>query len=108
MARDLLAELATRMSRFPDGMAAMHARVEAVQRPAPRRESRRELLNEALTGRELDVLRLLNAGLSLHEIAVELYLSSNTVKTHARSVYRKLGAHSRTEAVQIARRQSLI
>ena len=46
--------------------------------------------------------------LSLHEIAGELYLSSNTVKTHARAVYRKLGAHSRAEAVRIARRQSLI
>ena len=44
----------------------------------------------------------------LNDIADELYLSSNTVKTHARAVYRKLGAHSRAEAVQIARRQSLI
>ena len=54
------------------------------------------------------MLRLLQSPLSLHEIAVELYLSHNTVKTHARSVYLKLGAHSRGEAVQIARRGSLI
>ena len=107
MARDLLAELATRTSRFPDGMAAMHQRVEAVNQLL-RDEVALQLLNEALTGREQDVLRCLNRGLSLHEIAVELYLSSNTVKTHARSVYRKLGAHSRTEALQTARRRSLI
>ena len=107
MARDLLAELATRTGRFPDGMAAMHQRVEAVNQLL-RDEVALQLLNETLTGREQDVLRCLNRGLSLHEIAVELYLSSNTVKTHARSVYRKLGAHSRTEALQTARRRSLI
>ena len=107
MARELLAELSTRMHRFSAGMAAMEARVEAV-RDLVRDETATEMLNEPLTGRELDVLRLLQGSLSLHEIAVELYLSSNTVKTHARSVYRKLGAHSRDEAVRIARRQSLI
>jgi LuxR family maltose regulon positive regulatory protein len=107
MARELLAELSTRTNRFSAGMAAMEARVEAV-RDLVRDEIATEMLNEPLTGRELDVLRLLQSSLSLHEIAVELYLSFNTVKTHARSVYRKLGAHSRDEAVRIARRQSLI
>jgi LuxR family maltose regulon positive regulatory protein len=107
MARDLLAELAPRMGRFPDGMAAMHERVEAVHQKL-REQSAAEILNEALTSRELDVLRLLQRGKSLQEIAVELYLSSNTVKTHARSLYRKLGAHSRAEALKVARRKSLI
>jgi LuxR family maltose regulon positive regulatory protein len=54
------------------------------------------------------VLRLMQSSLSLQEIAGELYLSANTVKTHARSVYRKLGAHSRTAAVLLARQRSLI
>ena len=85
----------------------MQARVAEVQRLL-RDEAAAEMLDEPLTGRELDVLRLLQGDLSLHEIAVELYLSFNTVKTHARAVYRKLGAHSRAEAVLIARRQSLI
>ncbi len=107
MARELLAELSTRMNRFTEGMAMMEARVESVK-DLMRDEIATEMLNEPLTGRELDVLRLLQGSLSLHEIAAELYLSSNTVKTHARSVYRKLGAHSRVQAVQIARRQSLI
>ena len=107
MARELLAELSTRMGRYSEGMAAMHARVAEVQRLLGDGAAA-ETFGEPLTGRELDVLRLLQGDLSLNEIAVELYLSSNTVKTHARAVYRKLGAHSRAEAVLIARRQSLI
>ena len=48
---------------------------------------------------ELAVLRGLAAGLSRREIAAQLYISINTVKTHTRELYRKLGAASRTEAV---------
>ena len=47
-------------------------------------------------------LRLLATDLSLPEIARELYLSTNTVKTHTRSIYRKLGVSSRGEAVKAA------
>ena len=45
------------------------------------------------------MLRLLRGSLSLRGIAQELYLSQNTVKTHARAIYRKLGVSSRDEAV---------
>jgi LuxR family maltose regulon positive regulatory protein len=107
MARELMTELTDRMSRYSTGMAAMNARVAAIELLL-RDETAAEMLNEPLTARELDVLRLLQGDLSLHEIAAELYLSFNTVKTHARAVYRKLGAHSRAEAVLIARKQSLI
>jgi ATP/maltotriose-dependent transcriptional regulator MalT len=107
MARELSSELSQRMSRFPTGMAAMQARVAELQRLLSA-EDAEELLDEPLTGRELVVLRLLQGDLTLHEIAGELFLSSNTVKTHARAIYRKLGAHSRSEAVVIARQQSLI
>ena len=63
---------------------------------------------EALTERETDVLRLLQGSLTVGEISSLLHLSTNTVKTHAQAVYRKLGVHSRTEAVAVARRRRLI
>lgn len=63
---------------------------------------------EPVTDRELAVLRLLPTQLSQREIANELYVSYNTVKTHARSLYRKLGASSRREAVERARQAGLV
>jgi LuxR family maltose regulon positive regulatory protein len=56
---------------------------------------------DQLTDRELQVRRLLQGSFSLAEMAAELYVSSKTVKTHAKAVYRKLGARSRAEAVGI-------
>jgi LuxR family maltose regulon positive regulatory protein len=63
---------------------------------------------EELTTKELDVLRLLPSRRSLREIAAELYVSRNTVKTHVRSVYRKLDASTRGEAVARARERGLL
>jgi LuxR family maltose regulon positive regulatory protein len=59
----------------------------------------RATLPEALTDRELDVLRALGGDLGQRAIAAELQLSPNTVKWHVKSIYRKLGVASRTEAV---------
>jgi DNA-binding CsgD family transcriptional regulator len=56
-------------------------------------------LVEALSARELEVLRMLLLGLGNEQIAARLYLSTNTVKTHLAHIYEKLGVHSRTEAV---------
>jgi LuxR family maltose regulon positive regulatory protein len=47
----------------------------------------------------LTVLRLLRGTLSLREIGQQLYVSPNTVKTHARAVYRKLGVSTREDAI---------
>jgi LuxR family transcriptional regulator, maltose regulon positive regulatory protein len=63
---------------------------------------------EALTRSEARVLRYLPTNLSTREIAGELYLSTNTVKTHQRHLYQKLGASSRTQAVERARALSLL
>ena len=57
---------------------------------------------------ETRVLRYLPTHLGAPEIAAELYLSANTVKTHLRHLYRKLGAHSRHEAVQRAKAIGLL
>lgn len=62
----------------------------------------------ALTERELDVLRLLPSRLSQREIAAELYVSFNTIRTHTRVIFRKLGVASRAEAVARARELGLL
>jgi LuxR family maltose regulon positive regulatory protein len=58
---------------------------------------------ELLSDREVEVLRHIAAGLTNSEIAARLYLSPYTVKAHTRSIYDKLDAHSRTQAVARAR-----
>lgn len=107
LARELLAELETRLDTFSEGMDAMDARVAAT-RKLVRTRPPSELEGEPLTSREVDILRLLQGNLSLHEIAAELYLSFNTVKTHTRAVYRKLGVHAREDAVRVGRKHQLI
>jgi len=85
----------------------MRARLAAA-RAALRNPQTSDSAAAPLTGRETDVLRLLRGPLSLTEIAATLYLSANTVKTHTQTVYRKLGASSRSEAVRIGRLRALI
>lgn len=60
-----------------------------------------------LTPRETEVLSYIAVGLSNREIAAELFLSVNSVKTHIRSAYRKIGATRRVEAVRWAIRNDL-
>lgn len=68
-------------------------------------ERRREL---GITARELEVLGLIAAGLSTREIAARLFVSENTVKTHASRLFDKLGARRRTQAVQRGKELGLI
>jgi LuxR family maltose regulon positive regulatory protein len=63
---------------------------------------------EPLSERELQVLRLLPSTLSSSEMAEQLYLSPNTVRTHIRNIYRKLDAHARAEAIQRAHELGLL
>ncbi len=69
---------------------------------------RSEGLVEELTDRELAVLRYLPSPMSQRDIAAELYVSLNTVKTHCKAIYRKLGVGDRKAAVQAARSESLL
>ncbi len=66
------------------------------------------LVVEPLSEREREVLRHASGMLSTAEIAGQLYISANTVKTHLRNIYRKLAATHRGEAVRRARQLGLI
>ncbi|WP_425837005.1 LuxR C-terminal-related transcriptional regulator [Streptomyces fractus] len=75
--------------------------------PAPAENGSRPLPPQ-LTTRQLAVLRQLQEEVPLREIADGLYVSYNTVKSHTRAVYRKLGARSREEALVRARELGLV
>jgi DNA-binding NarL/FixJ family response regulator len=62
----------------------------------------------ALTDRELDVLRQISQGQSTKEVAAQLYLSDETIKTHLKNIFRKLGVHDRAEAIAEAFRKGLV
>ncbi len=59
-----------------------------------------EGLVEPLSERELQVLRHLNSSLTVPEIAVELYISDSTVRSHVKNIYGKLGVHRRLDAIK--------
>ncbi len=89
------------LAAFPDS-----ERVKVGDKPAIR-VSQSEIA-EPLTGRELDVLRLLATELSGPEIARELMVSENTMRTHTRNIYSKLDVHNRQAAVIRARELDLL
>lgn len=88
--------------------AAGEARLPASALTRVLREAARQPGPPMLTERELHVLRLLASGAATADIAASLFLSTHTVRNHVRSVLAKLGAHSRLEAVAIARRDGLL
>jgi DNA-binding CsgD family transcriptional regulator len=61
-----------------------------------------------LTDGEIRILRYLPSNLTVREIAGELYLSANTVRTHMQHLYRKLDAHTRSQAIARARALGLL
>ncbi|WP_436794663.1 LuxR C-terminal-related transcriptional regulator [Actinospongicola halichondriae] len=107
-ADSLLDEARSIVNRCVDpGIAGQYlARVEARHGHADRAPA--DGLVEQLTDRELAVLRYLPSKLTQREIAGELYVSLNTVKTHCRAIYRKLGVDGRKPAVQAARDHDLL
>jgi len=74
--------------------------------PFVRNEAR--LAELAITPRELEILEAIAAGASNREIAERLFVSENTVKTHAANLFEKLQAKRRTQAVQAAKVAGLI
>jgi LuxR family maltose regulon positive regulatory protein len=109
-ARRLLARTRDLLEPLPDPGAGLE-RVARTEKTLRLRASRRDAAGAAfweLSERELAVLRLLASKLSQREIAAELYVSFNTVKTHTRAIFRKLGVASRAEAVDRARELGLL
>ena len=86
---------------------AVHVEVPV---PASAAFARDEKKRAALgvTEREMEILVLIAEGLSTREMAQRLYVSENTVKTHASRVFAKLGARRRTQAVQLGKLHRLI
>ena len=84
--------------RLPELAAAIERRIDEGERRTPASAA-----IERPTAAELNVLRLLPSGLSQREIGETLFISLNTVKSHTRELYRKLGVGSRAEALERAR-----
>ncbi|KAB7528934.1 response regulator [Flagellimonas olearia] len=81
-----------KLLRYPERQESLSAKEEAIE----------------LSSREQEVLEQLAEGLSYTVIAKNLYLSPSTVRKHIENIYKKLQVHNKLEAVQKARRQSLI
>lgn len=81
--------------------------LKAIRQDSDRETSSTQLV-EQLSEREIEVLRLVSAGLSNREIAAKLYLSPGTIKTHVHNICGKLGVANRTQAVTYARDLKLI
>ncbi len=105
-AREALESARADLETLPDpGMlGALAGKVAAELSAPPRHEG---FYGEPLSEAELRVLALLVAGRSVSEVARELYLAPTTVKTHRRTIYRKLGVTSRQEAIARAAELSL-
>jgi LuxR family transcriptional regulator, maltose regulon positive regulatory protein len=104
-------ELLERHARMHTAHAALIAEILTLlagKKPAAGQASDGRPLAEPLSESELRVLRYLPTNLQAPEIASELFVSVNTIRTHMRHLYAKLGVHRRTEAVARARELGLL
>jgi LuxR family maltose regulon positive regulatory protein len=106
-AETVLAEAHEFLVRQPDATRAL-AQVAEVAELVARMKRHAAGGSSTLTTAELRVLHYLPTNLTLADIAARLYVSRYTVKTHCESIYRKLDARSRAEAVEAARRSGLL
>jgi LuxR family maltose regulon positive regulatory protein len=106
-ARTLMREIDELLRRRP-GMGILEDQAEELRTQLATQRSSTGPGASALTAAELRLLPLLSTHLSLPEIAQELFLSRNTIKTEASSLYRKLGASTRSQAVTRSRELGFI
>lgn len=103
----LVAEAERDLKLMPARTSA-HAALEACRRQCDELAAARDSGEDLLTSAELKVLQFLPTHLSFREIADELFVSRNTVKTHVRALYRKLSVACRNDAVRRARDTGLL
>jgi ATP/maltotriose-dependent transcriptional regulator MalT len=107
----LATEIDGALTSLPDGAEAQRHRLALLRQQlgtVPRTEPVDGAQVQGLTNREMTVLRMLRGTMSTAEIAKELELSSNTIKTHTRAIYRKLAVSTRPGAVTRARELGLL
>jgi LuxR family transcriptional regulator, maltose regulon positive regulatory protein len=110
-ARELVLEARELLSSAPEPgtlLPRLVAQAESRLRLVLQSSGARSVAIDELTAREQAVLLLLPSGLSAREIGGELGISRDTIKTHTKSIYRKLGASSRRDAVSRARELGLL
>jgi DNA-binding NarL/FixJ family response regulator len=101
-------QIAAAIEAVAAGLTVFHPDQIAALGDTPRMHEPPEALPEALTPREIEVLRAMAEGLGNKEIASRLGISEHTAKFHVASVMGKLGAASRTEAVILGIRRGLV
>ena len=106
-ARTLMCEVDDLLKRRP-GLGTLGGEAEAFRAQLARERGASVSGASALTGAELRLLPLLSTHLSFPQIAAEMFLSRTTVKSQAMSIYRKLGASSRSQAVARSRELGLL
>ena len=110
-ARDLVLEARELLARAPEpGTLAVRlvGQLESALRLVVDQSGARPVLVDVLTEREQTVLGLLPTGMSAREIGAELGISRETVKTHTKRIYQKLGVSSRRNAVARGRELGLL
>jgi DNA-binding NarL/FixJ family response regulator len=105
-------------SSHVDKAAPIEELIEAIKRSAaaPHNFSARKITEAisaknrvvGLTPREIEILEILPTGDTVTQIAARLFISVSTTKTHLASIYRKLGAVNRVQAINAARRAGLL
>ncbi|MEU5881400.1 LuxR C-terminal-related transcriptional regulator [Spirillospora sp. NPDC047279] len=107
-ARVLLEQTGELLTPPADDHAHLTARLADTERRLAELTRTSRMTVEPLTEREEAVLRMLPGGLSQRDIGERLFVSINTVKSHTRAIYRKLGATSRGDAVRRARERGIL
>jgi two-component system response regulator DesR len=101
---DYVSQIDTIIRDLASGEIYLSPQAYAALAEATRSEGKEQVLSE----REIEILRLAKRGLPNPQIAQALHISPGTVRNHLSAIYRKLGVHTRFEALQIAEERSLI